>query len=124
MLESYESKVAHQAKKVKKAEDELQEATEEFKEASKEKDLLDWKLTEKQQLIERRDAENRCERERLGKLYQERMEAQRASLHDERERLEDELSDARSSCVALETKLERLAKENEQLKSENGRLLS
>jgi flagellar biosynthesis chaperone FliJ len=89
MLESYESKVAHQAKKVKKAEDELHEAIEQFKEASKENDLLEWKLTEKQQLLERRDAENRSERERLGKLYTERMEAQRASLHEEHERLEE-----------------------------------
>jgi hypothetical protein len=85
----HESKVEHQAKKVKKAEDELHEAIEQFKEASKENDLLEWKLTEKQQLLERRDAENRSERERLGKLYTERMEAQRASLHEEHERLEE-----------------------------------
>jgi len=59
MLESYESKVAHQSKKVKKAEDDLKEAVEDVKTITKEKDLLEWKLTEKQQLLERRDVENR-----------------------------------------------------------------
>lgn len=73
MLESYESKIAHQSKKVKKAEDDLKEAVESLKSVGKEKDLLEWKLAEKQQVLERRDVENRSERERLSKVYQERM---------------------------------------------------
>lgn len=110
MLESYEGKVASQSKKVKKAEDDLKEATENLKAQAKEKDLLEWKLAEKQQLIERRDVENRSERERLSKVYQERMDAMRTSLQEEHDRMEDELSALRTTNIALEAKLEKLAK--------------
>ena len=45
MLESYESKAAFQTKKVKKAEEELAMVMQRQQEDSKEKDLLEWKLT-------------------------------------------------------------------------------
>lgn len=43
-------------------------------------------------------------------MYQERMEAMRATIRGEQEQLEEELSAAKSTIAALEAKVERLTK--------------
>ena len=62
------------SKKVKKLEGELKEGNEEKGEYGKKYEILEWKLSQKEQELERKETEWKKERVRINKMWEERVE--------------------------------------------------
>lgn len=75
MLESYEVKVSGQTKKIKKLEADLKEMNEDKAESIKRAEISEWKLTQKNEVIERRENEWKKQKARLNKMWEDRLEA-------------------------------------------------
>lgn len=75
MLESYEVKVSGQTKKIKKLEADLKEMNEDKAESIKRAEISEWKLTQKNEVIERRENEWKKQKSRLNKMWEDRLEA-------------------------------------------------
>lgn len=75
MLENYEVKVSGQTKKIKKLEADLKEMNQDKAESIKRAEISEWKLTQKNEVIERRENEWKKQKARLNKMWEDRLEA-------------------------------------------------
>lgn len=83
MLETYEAKVNAQNKKLKQLEQQAREAHEDTLAARKDAEMVEWKLSEKEKELERKDAEARKEKERIAKMWEERFAAMQKALAEQ-----------------------------------------
>lgn len=79
MLESYEIKVSGLTKKIKKLETQSKQLNQEKAESIKRAEISQWKLSQKNQEIERKEAEWRKQKARLNKMWEDRLDAVRKS---------------------------------------------
>lgn len=75
MLETYEVKVNSQNKKTKQLEADIKDYNETTLTLRKEGEMLSWKLQEKEKQMERKETDWKKERERLNKIWEERLDA-------------------------------------------------
>lgn len=53
--------------------------------------MLEWKLNEKEKVIDKKEGEWKKERERISKMWEERLDAAKKAMHEEKEGLYDEI---------------------------------
>lgn len=80
MLESYEVKVSGMNKKIKKLETQIKEISEEKAEFGKRAQISEWKLSQKNQEMERKESEWRKEKTRLTKMWEDRLQTMKKSF--------------------------------------------
>lgn len=91
MLETYEVKVNAQTKKIKQLESEIKDYSESCMAQRKECEMLEWKLAEKEKVIDKKESEWKKERERMSKMWEERLDAAKRAMNEEKEGLYDEI---------------------------------
>lgn len=53
--------------------------------------MLEWKLAEKEKAIDKKESEWKKERERVAKMWEERLDAAKRAMNEEKEGLYDEI---------------------------------
>jgi hypothetical protein len=62
----------------------------------KDSEMMEWKFTEKEKEIERKEVEWKKDKERSTKMWEDRFDAMKKALVQEKESLYDEIQDLRS----------------------------
>ena len=96
MLETYEVKVNTQNKKIKQLEVDLKDYNESLLSVRKESEISEWKLSEKEKEVDRKENEWRKDKERNNKMWEERFESMKRALLQERDSLNNEVQELRN----------------------------